>query len=52
LTEFLAANPEVPGSIAWAVRFFCVTVGLQRGPLSLMRINEELTERKIGGSGL
>jgi hypothetical protein len=26
---------------------FYVTVGLERGPLSLMRINEELFERKV-----
>jgi hypothetical protein len=27
--------------------FFCVVVGLERGPLSLVRINEELLERKV-----
>jgi hypothetical protein len=26
---------------------FCLAVGLERGPLSLMRINEEIFERKI-----
>jgi hypothetical protein len=49
--EFLAANPEVPGSIPGATRFFRVAVGLERDPLSLMRINDIL-ERKSGGSDL
>jgi hypothetical protein len=31
---------------------FLVTVGLEWGPLSLMRINDELLERKLSGSGL
>jgi hypothetical protein len=34
LSEFLAANPEVSGSIPGATRFFLVAVGLERGPLS------------------
>jgi hypothetical protein len=29
-----------------------VAVGLERAPLSLVSINEELLERKISGSGL
>jgi hypothetical protein len=29
-----------------------VAVGLKRGPLNLMRINEDLLERKSSGSGL
>jgi hypothetical protein len=29
-----------------------MAVGLERGPLSLVRINEELLERKSSGSGL
>jgi hypothetical protein len=34
-SEFLAANPEVPGSIPGTTRFFfLVAVGLERGPLS------------------
>jgi hypothetical protein len=28
-------------------QIFCVAVGLERGPLSLVRINEELLERKV-----
>jgi hypothetical protein len=32
-SEFLAVNPEVPGSIRGAM-------GLERGPLSLVSINE------------
>jgi hypothetical protein len=31
---------------------FCLAVGLKRSPLSLVRINEELLERKVSGSGL
>jgi hypothetical protein len=31
---------------------FRVAVGLERGPLIFMSINEELVERKIGGFGL
>jgi hypothetical protein len=32
-SDFLAANPEVPGSIPGTTRFFRVAVGLERGPL-------------------
>jgi hypothetical protein len=28
-------------------QIFCVAVGLERGPLSVVRINEELSERKV-----
>jgi hypothetical protein len=49
--EFLAADPEVPGSIPGSTSF-SVAVGLKRDILSLMRINEELLERKTRGSGL
>jgi hypothetical protein len=31
---------------SWYYQFFYVAVGLERGPLSLVRINEELLERK------
>jgi hypothetical protein len=44
--------PEVPGSIPGATRFFLEVVGLERGPLSLVRIIEELLESKSSGSGL
>jgi hypothetical protein len=30
----------------WRYRIFCVAVGLERGPLSLVRINEELLKEK------
>jgi hypothetical protein len=50
LVEFMAADPEVPGSISGATRFFWVAVGLERDPLSLVRINDELLERKSSGS--
>jgi hypothetical protein len=34
------------------VRFFLEIVGLEQGPLSLVRITEELLEEKSSGSGL
>ena len=43
-SEFLATDTEVPGSIPGATRFFLVIVGLERGPLSLVRSIEELLE--------
>jgi hypothetical protein len=43
----VAEDPEVSGSILDAVRFFCLSVYLERGPLSLVRINEELLGRKV-----
>jgi hypothetical protein len=42
---------EVPGSIPSATNFW-VAVGLERGSLSLLRMNEELLERKSSGSVL
>jgi hypothetical protein len=36
-----------PGFDSRGYQIFCVTVGLERGPLSLVRINEELLERKV-----
>jgi hypothetical protein len=33
-------------------KIFCMTVDLQRSPLSLVRIIEELLERKSSGCGL
>jgi hypothetical protein len=45
-------DPEVPGSIPGSATFFLEVVGLERGPLSLVRIIEELLERRSGGSGL
>jgi hypothetical protein len=44
-SDFFAADLEVPGSIP-GYQIFGVAVGLERGPLSLVRINEELLERK------
>jgi hypothetical protein len=44
--EFLATDLEVPGSI------FSEVVGLERRPLNLVRITEELIERESSGSGL
>jgi hypothetical protein len=47
LSECLAADPEASGSIPDVARFFCVAMGLERGPLSLVSIKEELLERKV-----
>jgi hypothetical protein len=41
-----------PGFDSRRYHIFCVAVGLERGPLSLVRINEELLERKSSGSEL
>jgi hypothetical protein len=46
-SEFLATNPKVLVSFRCATRFFCVALGLERSSLSLVRINEELLERKV-----
>jgi hypothetical protein len=39
--EFLATDPEVPGSIPGTTRFFREVLSLERRPRSLVRINEE-----------
>jgi hypothetical protein len=44
----MTANPEAPGSILGTTTFS----EKQWGPLNLMRINEELLERKCSGSDL
>jgi hypothetical protein len=41
-----------PGFDSRRYQIFCVTVGLERGPLSLVRINQDILERKSSGSGL
>jgi hypothetical protein len=46
MVEFLATNPEIPGSIFWEA------VGLEQGPLNLVSTTEELLGRKSSGSGL
>jgi hypothetical protein len=48
-SELLPTDPEVPGSIPYQI--FSEVVGLERGPLSLVRIIEELLELKSSGSG-
>jgi hypothetical protein len=50
--QFLATDPEVPGSISGTTRFFWELVGLERGPLSLVSTIEELLDRNSSGSGL
>jgi hypothetical protein len=34
-SEFVATDPEVPGSIPGTTRFFCEVVGLERGSTQL-----------------
>jgi hypothetical protein len=41
-----------PGFDIRRYQIFCEVVGLERGPLSLVRITEELVEGKSSGSGL
>jgi hypothetical protein len=41
-----------PGFDLWRYQIFWEVVGLERGPLSLVRIIEELLEWKNSGSGL
>jgi hypothetical protein len=50
-SEFLAPDSDVPGSIPDATRFFWEVVGLERGPLSLVRITGGLFQGN-SGSGL
>jgi hypothetical protein len=47
VVEFLATDPDVSGFDSRRYQVFCVAVGLKRGPLNLVRINEELLERKV-----
>jgi hypothetical protein len=41
-----------PGFDSRSYQIFCAGASLERGPLSLVSINEELLERKSRGSGL
>jgi hypothetical protein len=50
--ELLVADPEAPDSIPGATTYSDMQWGLEPGPLSLVRINEELFERKGSGSSL
>jgi hypothetical protein len=43
-SEFLATDPEVPGSIPGPYQIFWQVGGLERGPLSLVTTTEELLE--------
>jgi hypothetical protein len=43
---------RVPGFDSRRYQIFCKVVGLERGPLSLVRTIEELLEWKSSGSGL
>jgi hypothetical protein len=50
-SQFLAAD-RGPGFDSQRCQIFSVAVDLERGLLSLVRINEELLERKRSGTGL
>jgi hypothetical protein len=40
----VATGPEVLGFDSWIYQIFRETVGLERGPLSLVRVTEELLD--------
>jgi hypothetical protein len=48
----LGCYRRCPGFDSRHYKIFFVAVGLKRGPLSFVRINEELLERKIRDPGL
>jgi hypothetical protein len=50
-SEVLATVPEIPGSILGSTRF-SEKKCLKRGPLSLLRITEELLQWESSGSGI
>jgi hypothetical protein len=51
-SEFLAAKPEVPGSIPGGYQIFLVAVGLELGPLSPCEDKWRAAWKKSNGSGL
>jgi hypothetical protein len=46
VVRVLDYSPTGPGFDYRCYQIFCIAVGLEEGPLSLMRIKEELLERK------
>jgi hypothetical protein len=46
-SEFVNVKPSGPGFDSRRYQILCVAVGLERGPLSFVSINEELLERKV-----
>jgi hypothetical protein len=46
----LLSGNRGPGFYSRSYQIFCVAVVLEWGPLSLVRINEELLERKVAAS--
>jgi hypothetical protein len=51
-SEFLPTDNRDTGFDSRRYQIFCVVVSLERGPLNLVSINEEVLERKSSGSGL
>jgi hypothetical protein len=47
VVRVLGCRPRGPEFDFWRYQIFCVAVGLERDPFSLVRINEELLERKV-----
>jgi hypothetical protein len=47
VVRFRDCKPRGPGFDLRRYQIFCVAVGLERGPLSVVRINEQLLNRKV-----
>jgi hypothetical protein len=50
LVRVSGGKPRDPGFDSQRYQIFCVAVGLERGPVSFVSINEELLERKLAAS--
>jgi hypothetical protein len=51
MSEFLATNTGVPGSIPGVAKFFWAAVGLERGPLSLVNNLRSYFEEIVAALG-
>jgi hypothetical protein len=47
VVRFPGLKHRGPGFDSQRYKIFCIAVGLQWGPLNIVRINEELLERKV-----
>jgi hypothetical protein len=47
VVRVLSCSPRGPGFDSRPYQIYCASVGLERGPLSLVRINQELLGRKV-----